>query len=255
MLAVDDTARSAPVRAVPGRDETEGWSAERVLEWGLRELPGRISLASSFQAEESVLIDLLAKVAGRTGLPYRVFMLDTGRLNQETYDLVDVVRDRYGLMVEVFFPEVLKVQEMVRERGLNLFYRSVENRVLCCDVRKVEPLRRALSSLDGWITGLRREQVATRANAPKIEIDHANGGLVKLNPLADWKEAQVWEYVKSKGLPYNALYDKGFRSIGCEPCTRAVAPDEDPRAGRWWWEQGTKECGLHFKHEDAAPSR
>ena len=252
MASVVEKRASTDIRtavSAPPREKTEPWTAEQVIEWGLREFPGRISLASSFQAEESVIIDLMAKVAKRTGLPFRVFMLDTGRLNQETYDLVDTIRERYGIIIEVFFPEVVKVQEMVRERGVNLFYRSVENRVLCCDVRKVEPLRRALSSLDAWMTGLRREQVVTRANAPKIEIDNANGGLVKLNPIADWKEAEIWKYVKENALPYNALYDKGYKSIGCEPCTRAVEPGEDPRAGRWWWEQGTKECGLHFKHE------
>jgi len=145
---------------------------------------------------------------------------------------------------------------MVAERGLNLFYDSVENRKLCCGIRKVEPLGRALAGLDAWITGLRRDQAATRASVHKVEVDSGNRGILKINPLADWSSEQVWDYVRKHDVPYNMLHDRGFPSIGCEPCTRAVKPGEDPRAGRWWWEQsaGQKECGLHPSTPPPAPS-
>jgi phosphoadenosine phosphosulfate reductase len=135
---------------------------------------------------------------------------------------------------------------MIRERLMKLMYASVENRKLCCEIRKVHPLNRALASLDGWITGLRRDQTATRADTKKIEIDGAHGGIIKLNPIADWTSEMVWGYIKKNNVPYNTLHDKGYPSIGCEPCTRAVEKGEDPRAGRWWWESAAKECGLHF---------
>jgi len=251
-MASHAAAEQPPTNRLDGTHlppDAETWNAEAVLAWGLRQFPGRIALASSFQAEDVVVIDLLARVASRTKLPFRVFSLDTGRLNQETYDVMDQIRTRYGITIEIVFPQREAVEEMVRANGLNLFYQSVENRVLCCNVRKVEPLNRALRELDAWITGVRREQVKTRATTAKIELDPAHGGIIKLNPLADWTQEQVWDYVRSQNLPYNSLYDRGYTSIGCEPCTRPIKLGEDPRAGRWWWELGIKECGLHYSHD------
>jgi len=150
--------------------------------------------------------------------------------------------------LRIYFPDYKEVEALVNKHGINLFYRSVELRKACCEVRKVLPLRRALEGMQAWITGLRREQNFTRGGIKKIEIDEVNGGIVKLNPLADWTWEQVWEYIKKNNVPYNKLYDKGYKSIGCVPCTRPVKPWEHPRAGRWWWEQNSdKECGLHYR--------
>lgn len=216
--------------------------AQDVLRWALGQFPRRISLACSFSAEDLVVLDLMSRVVDQP----RVFMLDTGRLHQETYDLADQVRRRYGIEIEVYFPNAESVQEMVREHGLNLFYQSVELRKRCCGVRKVEPLARALSAVDGWITGLRREQSPTRTQIPKVDIDEAHGGIYKVNPIADWTSEDVWHYVHEHNVPYNALYDQGYASIGCAPCTRPIQPGEPERAGRWWWEDPElKECGLH----------
>lgn len=224
----------------------ESKSALEVLGWALARFHPRIALASSFGAEDVVIVDMLMRLDPRA----RVFSLDTGRLPAETYALADSIRERYGLAIEVYFPRADLVEAMVREHGVNLFYRSVEHRKRCCAVRKVEPLARALAGLDAWITGLRREQAATRAEVRKVEIDADHGGIVKLNPLADWSWEQVWAYIRAHDLPYNALHDRGYPSIGCAPCTRAVEPGEDQRAGRWWWEQdaAAKECGLHPAH-------
>lgn len=225
--------------------ELESFSAKELLAWAFEAYPSRIALACSFQAEESVLIDLIHRLRGAD---FRVFTLDTGRLNQETYDCMNAIRDRYGIRVEVFFPDAARVEHMVWEHGLNLFSTSVELRQLCCGIRKVEPLQRALQGLEAWMTGLRREQAVTRATVRKVEIDDDHGGLVKVNPLADWSARQVWDYLRAHHVPYNRLHDQGYPSIGCAPCTRAVQPGEDMRAGRWWWEHPeTKECGLHVK--------
>lgn len=230
-------------------EQVESLSPSELLRWALDRFHPRIALASSFQAEESVLIDMLFRLRGPA---FRVFTLDTGRLNQETYDCMDAIRQRYGIEIEVFFPDTERVERMVREHGLNLFYRSVELRKLCCGVRKVEPLGRALAGLEAWITGLRREQAVTRAAVKKVQIDADHGGILKLNPLADWTHEQVWGYVRANALPYNSLHDRGYPSIGCAPCTRAVRPGEDLRAGRWWWENPeSKECGLHLAKTDA----
>jgi phosphoadenosine phosphosulfate reductase len=184
------------------------------------------------------------------GNDFRVFTLDTGRLNQETYDCMAAVRERYGVQIEVFFPEAGAVQKLVRENGVNLFYDSVEQRKSCCLVRKVEPLNRALKNLDAWMTGLRREQAISRADVRKIELDRDHGDIVKINPLADWSHDEVWGYIRKHDVPYNRLHKQGFPSIGCAPCTRAVKPGEDLRAGRWWWENSnSKECGLHASAE------
>lgn len=217
---------------------------EMILKLALEKFYPKIALASSFSAEDTVLIDMLCKLNSKP----RIFALDTGRLNQETYNVMDAIREKYGIEIEVYFPQAANIEKMVKEHGLNLFYRSVELRMLCCKTRKVEPLSRALSGLDAWITGLRREQSPTRAKLGKVEIDTVNEGIVKINPLADWSSDQVWSYIRKNNVPYNSLYDEGYTSIGCAPCTRPVRPGEDPRAGRWWWEQeSAKECGLHCR--------
>ncbi len=183
----------------------------------------------------------------------RIFTVDTGRFHQETYDVMETVRQRYGVEVEVYFPDAKQIENIVRRYGPNLFQKSVEARLMCCNVRKVEPIRGVLESLDAWITGLRRDQWASRANIRKIEIDHDHGGLAKINPLADWTLEEVKEYNQAHDVPEHPLYAKGFTSIGCAPCTRATAPGEDPRAGRWWWEKNApKECGIHCPIETGA---
>jgi len=225
-------------------DEFEARSAQEVLKWALDTFGTRIGLASSFGAEDVAIIDMMTKIDKKKT---KIFTLETGRLNQETYDVIDAIRARYGIQIEAYFPDQKQVEEMIRSRGMNLMYESVENRKMCCEIRKVRPLYRALATLDGWMTGLRRDQVATRATTKKIELDIAHGGIIKLNPIADWSSDMVWDHIHKNNIPYNALHDKGFPSIGCEPCTRAVQPGEDPRAGRWWWEDAAaKECGLHF---------
>lgn len=239
--------RSSTIRAsvpVPATGHIEPLDARAVLEVTIRALGAdRIALASSFGAEDMVLLDLLAGLIERP----RVFTLDTGRLPQETYDLMDAARRRYGVEIEAVFPQREAVEAMVRERGQNLFYDSLEARRTCCAVRKVEPLGRALEGLAGWITGLRRDQIVTRTATPKIAVDQGHGAIWKVAPLADWTEAQVWSYIRANAVPYNALHDRGYRSIGCAPCTRAVAEGDDPRAGRWWWERpDERECGIHF---------
>jgi phosphoadenosine phosphosulfate reductase len=198
-------------------------------------------LASSFGAEDMVLVDLIA----RNALPIGIFTLDTGRLPEQTLALIDRVRDRYVLPVDVYSPAPARLEPFVRTHGVNGFYRSVELRKTCCAIRKTEPLARALAGKKAWITGLRREQSVTRSDVPYEEFDAVHG-LRKFNPLVDWTEEDVWTYLRARDVPYNALHDQGYRSIGCAPCTRAVEPGEDVRAGRWWWENPEhKECGLH----------
>jgi len=226
---------------------------QEVLGWALERWGNSVALCTSFQAEGMALLDM----AWRIDPNVRVFTVDTGRLPQETYEVMEAVRARYGIPVEVFFPEASQVEAMVGKYGPDLFRRAVPARLLCCKVRKVEPVRRALEGLDAWITGLRREQWASRANIRKVEIDHEHGGLAKINPLADWTVEEVWDYVREHDVPMHPLYEKGFTSIGCAPCTRPTAEGEDPRAGRWWWETNApKECGIHcpletggFEHE------
>lgn len=218
-----------------------GKPAKEVLGWFLSEFKGRIALASSMGVEDQVLTDMIMKIAPDT----RIFTLDTGRLFYETYELIERTTLRYKKKIEIYFPDPADVEKMVTENGINLFYQSIENRKECCRVRKLVPLKRAFQGLDVWICGLRRSQSATRTENQLIEWDEANG-LLKLNPLIEWSEKQVWDYVKQHGVPYNPLHDKGYPSIGCQPCTRAIEPGEDIRAGRWWWESPeTKECGLH----------
>jgi len=197
--------------------------------------------ASSFGAEDMVLLDLLAEHAPGIG----VFTLDTGRLPEETHALIDRARDRYGLPIAVYVPDATRVEAFVRKSGTNAFHASVELRQACCAIRKSDPLRRALAGKGAWITGQRRGQSVTRSDLPLEEYDAVHS-LPKFNPLVDWSEEDVWAYLRARSVPYSALHDQGYRSIGCAPCTRAVAAGEDVRAGRWWWERPEhKECGLH----------
>lgn len=200
-----------------------------------------VAFANSLGAEDMVLTDLIAK----RGLDIEMFSLDTGRLPQETYDLMQQVHQRYGVSLKVYFPDCSLVEEYVGEHGANAFYDSVELRKRCCYIRKVEPLKRALAGKKAWITGMRRDQAVTRGTLEASSFD-ADHGLQKFNPLLDWSNAEVWEYIQANAVPYNKLHDRFYPSIGCAPCTRAVTPGEDIRAGRWWWEDATgKECGLH----------
>lgn len=217
-------------------------SAEHILGWALERFGNQVALACSFGVEDVVLTDMMLRITPAA----RIFTIDTGRLPQETYDLMERVRERYGVRIEVFTPRSSLLEKMITEHGPNLFYRSVELRKRCCNVRKVEPLGRALHGLSAWVCGLRREQAVTRQQIMKLEIDEAHGGILKINPLADWSDEDVWSYVRDRDLPFNALHDRGYPSIGCAPCTRAVEAGEDIRAGRWWWEAPEhKECGLH----------
>ena len=216
-------------------------SAEDILSFFLVEYKGKIALSSSLSIEVQVLTDMIVK----TDRQARIFTLDTGRLFPETYQLIDKTDMTYGIKIEVFFPDYKTVQQMVREEGINLFYNSIENRHRCCEVRKLEPLRRAFRGLDVWICGLRREQSVTRKDMQAVEWD-AMHNKIKINPLIHWSEDDVWEYIHKHHVPYNKLHDHGYPSIGCEPCTRAVKPGEDIRSGRWWWESPNhRECGLH----------
>lgn len=226
----------------------ENLSAQEVLKWGIEKFREKIAFLSSFSAEDIVIIDMIVGICKELKTEVNVFTIDTGRLPNETYDIIDKVRNKYGIKVKVYFPDYKEVESMVEMYGMNLFYESVEKRKLCCEVRKVKVLKRALEGLEAWITGLRRSQSITRVNVKKVEIDEVHGGIFKINPLADWNDEMVWNYIKENKLPYNNLYDKGYTSIGCAPCTRAVKKTEDPRAGRWWWESPEyKECGLHVK--------
>lgn len=201
------------------------------------------AFANSLGAEDMVLTDLIVKAK----LPIEVFSLDTGRLPAETYDLMAAVDKHYGLKLKLYFPQAEEVESYVRQHGINAFYDSVTLRKACCYARKVEPLRRALAGKRAWITGMRAEQAATRGNLATREYDEGNG-LEKFNPLAAWSEKEVWTYIKHNTVPYNALHDKFYPSIGCAPCTRAISLGEDVRSGRWWWESPeSKECGLHVK--------
>lgn len=198
-------------------------------------------LANSLGVEDMVLTDIIM----RNKLPIDIFSLDTGRLPVETYDLIQRVRRHYGLTLKIYFPRNDLVESFVRNNGINGFYESVELRKACCHARKVEPLQRALRGNKAWITGMRAEQSETRSELP-VQLFDAGNGLEKFNPLTGWTEAEVWAYVKTRDVPYNRLHEKNYPSIGCAPCTRAVAPGEHVRSGRWWWEDpSSKECGLH----------
>jgi phosphoadenosine phosphosulfate reductase len=224
-------------------ETTKGYSALELLKYVMERFQDRIAFASSFGAEDQVVVDMLVKLVNRP----KVFTLDTGRLPQETYDVIEQTRRKYGIEIEMLFPDYQKVEEMTGLYGPNLFYESVERRKLCCGVRKIEPLKRKLSELDAWICGLRQEQSTTRVELERVEEDK-NFGIIKVSPIADLSTEQVWEYIKTNDVPYNKLHDQGYPSIGCACCTRAIESGEDIRSGRWWWEEPEhKECGLHLK--------
>ena len=228
-------------------DEAESLSPQEILTWSIKKFHPLIALSCSFGAPEGLaILDMMHRIDPRS----RVFVLDTGRLPQATHDLIDRVRERYDKQIEVLLPRAEDVQEMVRSRGMNLFYESIENRQLCCRIRKVEPLKRHLAGLDAWVSGLRRDQNVTREHTPKVEIDYIHGGIVKINPIADWSHADVIAYVEAHNVPTNRLHLEGYPSVGCEPCSRAVREGDDSRSGRWWWEQPeTRECGIHVGEE------
>lgn len=214
---------------------------QEMLKWLCSHYPGSIAFSTSFSAEDQALTHMLVQL----GCKVRFFTLDTGRMFQETYDIQEITVEKYNLDIEVYFPDHLAVEKMVREHGINLFYKSVENRRLCCSVRKTASLRRALRGNKVWITGLRRDQSVTRNDLLPAIWDEGFE-LIKVNPLINWTEEMVWAYIRKNNIPFNVLHDNGYPSIGCQPCTRAIKPGEDIRAGRWWWELPQhKECGLH----------
>ncbi len=214
--------------------------AEDVLRWALDKFHPRIAIACSLQ--HAVLVAMAVKIRPDV----RVFSIDTGRLPEETYECARDIEQRYGIRIEWHFPRREEVERIMRAGGPFSFRESLEARRECCAIRKVEPLKRALPGLDAWITGIRRDQTTTRSSADKVEIDRGHGGIIKVNPLADWSHEQIRTYAEENAAPYNKLFEKGYTSIGCASCTRAIEPGQDPRAGRWWWEQPEhKECGLH----------
>lgn len=224
--------------------EIEDYLSQHGIEESLLYLSNRfvdaVKFSSSLGQEDQVLTHIIA----RNNVPVEIFTLDTGRLFYETYDLLDATEYKYKTKIKVYFPQPEAVQQFVNERGINSFYESVENRKTCCGIRKVEPLNRALKGAKVWVTGLRAQQSDNRSHMPIIEWDAAHQ-LYKYNPLLHWSYEDVLEYIKQNNVPYNKLHDQGFISIGCAPCTRAIEPGEDARAGRWWWEASKKECGLH----------
>jgi len=222
--------------------QLKGKPAEEALRWAADAFGSEVAYACSFGAEDMVLIDMIAKVAPTI----RIFTLDTGRLHDETYEVMERTRVHYGLPIQSYFPDREAVERLERKKGFYSFRESIENRKECCSIRKVEPLRRALAGMRAWVTGLRRAQSVTRTDMDLLKWDEGNG-LAKVTPLIDWSHDQVWEYIRANNVPYNVLHDRGFPSIGCAPCTRAVKPSEDIRSGRWWWENPEdKECGLHL---------
>ena len=220
----------------------EAKTAPEILQWAINQFGQGAGLASSFGKEDMILIDMLAKLEG----DITIFTLDTGRLHEETYETMERARSKYGIIIETYFPKKEDVERLQRNKGFFSFRESVDNRKECCAIRKVEPLNRALAKLDAWITGLRREQSLTRTNVQKVMEDSDHQSMVKINPLADWSLKMVEEYIETNNVPINSLHKKNYPSIGCEPCTRSVEYGEDPRSGRWWWENPEhKECGLH----------
>ncbi len=221
-------------------------SAEKLIIKALDFFGKKVVLSSSFSLEDQVLLDMLCKYTEKP----EVFTLDTGRLPQETYNLIQETKSKYKINIKIIFPDKKRVEKMVNTKGPNLFYDSVENRKLCCKIRKIEPLKNELAKYSAWICGLRSQQSVTREKLQKISIDY-NFGLIKISPIADWTIKNVWDYIEGNNIPYNKLHDQGYPSIGCECCTRPVIEGEDIRAGRWWWEQPEhKECGLHLKRKN-----
>jgi phosphoadenosine phosphosulfate reductase len=222
---------------------TERLDAQETLRYIYEKFKDKVVIASSLGAEDQVITDMAIKVSKK----FKIFTLDTGRLPQETYDLIEETNKRYGIKIRIYFPDKKEVEKMINEYGPNLFYESIEKRKLCCQIRKVNVLEKILKNYDVWITGLRQEQSITRQNINKIEFDE-KFNIIKVNPIFDWKTQDVWDYIKKHNVPYNKLHDKNYPSIGCAPCTRAINKGEDIRSGRWWWEQPEqKECGIHIK--------
>jgi phosphoadenosine phosphosulfate reductase len=232
----------------------EDKSAQEILRWARDTFKDKVVLASSFGAEDVVLIDMMVRVYNELKvrkIKPQIFTLDTGRLPQETYDVIERIKEKYKVKIDFYSPDTKEVEEMLNRYGPNLFYKSIQLRKLCCRIRKVNPLQRALSNYRAWITGLRREQAVTRLELKKVERDKAHNNIIKINPLTDWKENDVWCYIKENNIPYNTLHDRDYPSIGCAPCTRGIKPGEDIRAGRWWWESPEhKECGLHISKKN-----
>jgi phosphoadenosine phosphosulfate reductase len=224
--------------------QLENKSAEEIISFFADHFKDKIAFASSLGLEDQVITHMICN----SNLTTKIFTLDTGRIFPETYSLISRTNERYDTTIQVYFPNSENVERMVNTKGVNLFYESIENRKECCNVRKIEPLKRAFAGLDAWICGLRKSQSVTRSDMNLVEWD-SNNNLIKINPLINWTEEQIWEYIRKNNIPYNTLHDKGFPSIGCQPCTRAIKPGDDIRAGRWWWENpDQKECGLHAKH-------
>lgn len=213
---------------------------EELLRYVAGLFPGKVRFSSSMGQEDQVLTDIIA----RGKIDVQIFTLDTGRLFHETYELMDKTTARYRIPLDVYFPEAADVEDLVRSKGINGFYESIENRKSCCEVRKVRPLARALKDAKVWVTGIRADQSANRQQMTFVEWDEEKQ-LYKINPLLHWSLEDVNDYIDRYNVPCNTLHGKGFVSIGCAPCTRAIEPGEDPRAGRWWWETSQKECGLH----------
>lgn len=224
----------------------ENSTAESVLQYFIEQYKDKAVFTTSMGAEDQVITHIMAGVSQNAS----IITLDTGRMFYEVYDLIEKTESRYGVKIKIFFPAFEKVEEMVNTHGINLFYKSIENRKKCCQIRKTEPLKRALKNKDVWITGLRAEQSVTRQDLRIVEWDDLNKKM-KVNPLLHWTRQDLWDYIHKHKIPYNPLHDKGYPSIGCQPCTRAIQEGEDVRAGRWWWENPeTKECGLHVSKKE-----
>ncbi len=222
-------------------DLLKGKSAIEIITYFNDNLGDKITFGTSLGAEDQVITQILASINSKVP----IFTLDTGRLFPQTYNLIDSTSTKYKIIIKPYSPVNTEVETMVVENGMNLFFKSIELRKHCCQVRKLRPLKRALEGREAWFTGLRRSQSITRIDMQIVEWD-ANSNMLKVNPLIDWSEEDVWKYIKENGIPYNPLHDKDYPSIGCQPCTRAIMPGEDVRAGRWWWENpDTRECGLH----------
>ncbi len=237
--------------------ELDDQEPEDVIEWALDALGDRVAIVTALQSDGLVVLDMAARIKPDV----KVITVDTGRLPEETQEFIDQVRAHYPhTQWSVLSPDAAEIEAMVNRRGVNLFQNSVEERMLCCQIRKVRPLVKALQGLDGWFTGLRRDQWASRAAIKKVELDHDHEGIVKINALADWEHDDVWDYIREHDVPTHPLYEQGYTSFGCAPCTRPIVAGEDDRAGRWWWETGApKECGIHcpietgsFEHEAEA---
>lgn len=222
------------------RQKLTGKTAEEILDFALKEWGKDLTFASSLGAEDQLITHMLCSLTDNPD----IFIIDTGRLHTQTYALIDTTRKRYNIEPDIYFPDYKKLQTFYKKNGTNPFYKSIELRKACCLIRKVEPLARALQGKKAWITGLRKEQSPDRSSIEIIEWDDLHN-IYKINPLANLSTEEMWKYIKENKIPYNPLHDRGYPSIGCEPCTRAIVEGEDPRAGRWWWEEGKKECGLH----------